>query len=244
MDFRSLSNGPGGWAAVAAVIFLILMTNACHEGGHAFVAWCAGDRRASIRRRCTLNPLVHLHWFLTIVLPLLTLWLAGFLIGGARPVMVDRSRTGRFGMALTALAGPAGNLLCAGFLGLVLALAVNLEWWGLNDIDRVHSPAWMIFLMSIWFSLFLMFLNLIPLPGLDGGHVVGMMLPSRVQTIWYLLTPATLIILLGTMFYFSGLLHDWGLLEGERPTPWPFQKLYHHTGRYVERLIDWVGTKL
>jgi len=244
MDLRSLTNGPGGWASVAAIIFLILMTNACHEGGHALLAWWTGDRRASIRRRCTLNPITHLHWFLTIVLPVLTLFLAGFIMGGARPVLVDRSRTGRLGMALVALAGPAGNLLFAGFLGLILALAVNLQWFGMSDIDRVHSPGWMIFLAPIWFSLFLMCLNLLPLPGLDGGHVVGMILPDGLQRIWYLLAPLTIVVLLGGMFYYAGLLHQWGLVETLPEGPGPFVKLYDQTSLYTDRLIAWVGTKL
>ena len=107
MNLDGLLKGPGGGAAVAAIIFLVLMTNACHEGGHALVAWWAGDRRESLRRRCTLNPISHFHWFLTLVLPLISLFFAGMIFGGARPVLIDRGRTGRFGMALAALAGPA-----------------------------------------------------------------------------------------------------------------------------------------
>lgn len=244
MNIRGLLDGPGGWASVAAIIFLVLMTNACHEGGHALVAWWAGDKRKSLRRRCTLNPISHFHWFLTLVLPLLSLYLAGLILGGARPVLIDRARTGRFGMALAALAGPTGNLLCAGFLGVTLAAAVHLEWWGLSDIDRIHSPAWMILKVPIWFSLFLMCLNLLPLPGLDGGHVVGMCLPERIQRIWYMLTPLGFLAVLAGLLYFAGYLHEWGWLEGERPEPWPFLTLYEAADDYLDALIKWMGTVL
>ncbi len=244
MNLDGLLKGPGGWAAVAAIIFLVLMTNACHEGGHALVAWWAGDRRESLRRRCTLNPISHFHWFLTLVLPLISLFFAGMIFGGARPVLIDRGRTGRFGMALAALAGPAGNLLCAGFLAVVLAVAVHMEWWGLSDTDRIHSPAWMILKVPIWFSLFLMCLNLLPLPGLDGGHVVGMCLPDRLQRIWYWCTPLGFLTVLAGLFYYAGYLHRWGWMDGAPPEPWPFQTLYEATSRHLDVLIKWMGTVL
>ncbi len=244
MDLQRLLQGPGGWATLAGIIFLILMTNACHEGGHALAAWWAGDRRASLRKRCTLNPLNHFHWFLTLVLPVISLYLAGVIFGGARPVLIDRQRTGRLGMALAALAGPAGNLLCAGFLGMTLAVSVHFQWFGFEPHDRIHTPAWALLKVPIWFSLFLMCLNLLPLPGLDGGHVVGMCLPTPLQRIWYMLTPLGFLAVLGGLFYFAGYLHQWGWLEGPPPTPWPFQELAAATDRYLEALIEWLGTTL
>ena len=57
----------------------------------------------------------------------------GVLLGGAKPALTDRGRTGRLGMALAALAGPTGNLLCAGFLGVVLAVAVRIAVEGRGD---------------------------------------------------------------------------------------------------------------
>ena len=88
MNLDPYLHSPRGWAILAGIIFLILMTNACHEGGHALAAWWGGDRRKALRRRCTLNPLNHFHWFLTLVLPVLSVMFFGFMFGGARPVMV------------------------------------------------------------------------------------------------------------------------------------------------------------
>ena len=80
-NFSELTNSTEGLVILFGILFLLLMTNACHEGGHALMAWWMGDRRKAILNRCTLNPLNHFHWFLTLVLPVLSLWLFGFLIG-------------------------------------------------------------------------------------------------------------------------------------------------------------------
>jgi Zn-dependent protease len=211
-----MNGGPEGWAVLAAIIFLILMTNACHEGGHAFAAWCGGDRRADLRRRCTLNPINHFHWFLTLVLPvgLLLLSQGQFLAGGARPVMIDRGKLGRVRMALAALAGPVGNFLCAGFLMLLLGLAWSQEWFDITQFDQVSSKAYMILKIPIWFCFFLGLLNLAPVPGLDGGHIFAMLfLPDWAQRIWYKLTPLGILIILGTMLWYGGFLRKWGLIE-------------------------------
>ena len=48
MGLDGLLTGPGGWMAVAAIIFLVLMTNACHEGGHALVAWWAAGTSSAL----------------------------------------------------------------------------------------------------------------------------------------------------------------------------------------------------
>ena len=67
------------------------MSNALHEAGHAVVAWWAGDRRPEIRNRMTLNPLNHVHWLLTIVLPIVTYLLLQW------PVRRREARDGRRG---------------------------------------------------------------------------------------------------------------------------------------------------
>jgi len=95
VDFSALFNDfPGGWGILLGILFLVLMTNACHEGGHALMAWWNGDRRRALLRRCTLNPIVHFHWLLTLVLPVLALYFFGFVVGGARPVMINAGGIG------------------------------------------------------------------------------------------------------------------------------------------------------
>ena len=79
---------------VLGIIALLLVSNAMHEAGHAFVAWWSGDRRDSIRNRMTLNPLKHVSLLLTIILPILSFLLLQWPFGGAKPVMVAFRKAG------------------------------------------------------------------------------------------------------------------------------------------------------
>ena len=88
---QKMLSTPTGCLIFGGIVVMILMTNACHEGGHALVAWWCGDRRESIRRRASLNPIKHFHWFLTLVLPLVSLWFLGFILGGHWPISSPKS---------------------------------------------------------------------------------------------------------------------------------------------------------
>jgi Zn-dependent protease len=212
VDFRTLASSPEGWLVLTGIVVLILCTNACHEGGHALLAWWSGDRRPSIRRRVTLNPLVHLHWFLSLVLPVLCIWLFGFVIGGARPVLVDAGRIGPRRMALVALAGPLGNFLFCGFLILLLASAMEFAW--IDPANPIASPLWKVAKPALWFSAALGILNLLPLPPLDGSRVVGALLPDRARAFWYRLAPLGLVAVLLLMLWVGGFLQGLGLGGG------------------------------
>lgn len=209
---QGLLKTPEGWATIAGIIFMLLMTNACHEGGHALSAWWAGDRRPSIRRRCTLNPINHFHWLLTLVLPVLSIWLFGFMVGGARPVLINAGQIGPRRMALVALAGPAGNFLFAGFMVAVFGFAMAQEW--IDPVNPISSWAWKITKPAIWFSILLGLLNLVPIPPLDGSRVVAMFMPERVRAVWYALAPLGILVVLFGWLWFSGFLARHGMGEG------------------------------
>ncbi len=201
-NFGKLLQSPEGIIILIGMLFLLLMTNACHEGGHALMAWWMGDRRTSILRRCTLNPASHFHWFLTLVLPVLSMWLFGFLLGGARPVLIHAGRIGPRRMALVALAGPAGNLLFAGFAVALLSLGLQQGWF--DDIDRNSDPTYRAAIPAIWFSLLLAMLNLIPVPPLDGSRVAAMFMPERMRMTYYRMAPLGLVLVLVGYLWVSG----------------------------------------
>ena len=161
------------------VALVILLT--FHELGHAWMAWKCGDPTAKNQGRVSLNPLVHMDPIGTVVMPLLMLFLsqsgssiAQFLIGWAKPVPVDprNLRNPRMDDILISLAGPWMNLLLA---GLLLGLARLCITAGMPDIVPVLKT-------SARLSLMLCFFNLIPIPPLDGSHVLRVLVGMSRET--------------------------------------------------------------
>jgi Zn-dependent protease len=194
------------YVACGAIV-LLLISNAIHEAGHAFVAWWMGDRRPEIRRRMTLNPINHIHPILTIVLPLVTYYFLRVPMGGARPVMVDAESIGPRRMALVAIAGPFGNALFAVILALVTAGLLAFDV--IDDVDAIRSWVFSCLILSIWFSVTLVVINLIPLPPADGSRVAAVFMPASVRRVYYALAPITVILLAALVLWVSGILYRW-----------------------------------
>lgn len=141
-----------------------------HEFAHAFAADRLGDGTPRLQGRLTLNPFAHLEWSGSIFM-----FLIG--IGWGRPVSVDMRnfRNPRGGMALTALAGPASNLL----MSLVLMILYKLlaaAGGGLSGGAGILAD---IFGMVCFISINLAVFNLIPIPPLDGSKIIGAVLPQK-----------------------------------------------------------------
>jgi Zn-dependent protease len=190
----------------AGIVVLLLISNALHEAGHAVVAWWMGDRRPEIRNRMTLNPLNHVHWLLTIVLPIVSYYFLHWPFGGARPVMVDAGKIGPRRMALVALAGPLGNAVFAVICAIVTASLMAFDV--ISDVDWAHSRLWTVLSLSIWFSVTLVVLNLVPLPPADGSRILAMFLPERVRAVYYALAPVTVVLLIVGVMWVSGFLYE------------------------------------
>ncbi len=161
------------------VCLIILLT--FHEYAHAWTASKCGDDTARRLGRVSLNPLVHLEVVGTVVLPLLMLFLsamqsqlANFIIGWGKPVPVNpyNLRRRRADDTLIALAGPAMNLVLA--FG-VLALGRGFSLLGLESGVEVAVRMALI-------SLVLCFFNLLPIPPLDGSHVLKNLIGMRDET--------------------------------------------------------------
>ena len=146
----------------------LLIALTIHEYAHACVSDSLGDPTPRMTGRLTLNPLAHLD-----ILGTIALVLVGF--GWAKPVPVNMNRfkDPRRGMALTALAGPASNLLIA---------AVFLFLYGLCYIPLNKSAAGRYFLQMIdltaVISIGLGVFNLLPIPPLDGSKILFSFLPA------------------------------------------------------------------
>lgn len=162
LDFGTLRD-----AAVQLLAVLFCLT--VHETCHGLAALALGDPTAKRQHRLSLNPLRHIDWF-----GLLMMLVAGF--GWARPVPVNPNyfKKPRQGMALTALAGPASNLLLALLLLIPARLIYTYAHYSVFNqtaLDFLTSTA----ALSIGLGLF----NLIPIPPLDGSKVLAVLLPER-----------------------------------------------------------------
>src|SRR5512142_1248393 len=107
-------------AALINVALLWLLTTP-HEFAHAWVATRLGDDTPRLQGRVTLNPLAHVDWLGTTILPFVTTLLSGGFIGWGKPVYTQTSklRGGLNGLAMVALAGPASNVVMAVILAVL-----------------------------------------------------------------------------------------------------------------------------
>jgi len=172
------------------VVFAITV----HEVAHGWVANYLGDPTAKSQGRLTLNPIKHIDPIGTIVLPLILVYLGGFIFGWAKPVPVTWQNLGspRRDMALVAAAGPVANLVML-LIWAVLAKII---------LSIVPHPGWLLQFVLVMCSIgiiiniVLMVLNLLPLLPLDGGRVVTSLLPPRLAVLYSRLEPLGLIIIL------------------------------------------------
>jgi Zn-dependent protease len=187
MDTKHLLDG-----LIAYLCFLPILT--FHEFAHAWVAWKCGDDTARLQGRITLNPVAHIDLLGTIILPLAAVFLsaansglAGFIIGWGKPVPVNiyNLRHRRRDDTLVALAGPAMNLLLAAVI-VILAQVGAL----------VHSETWVrVCLRLALLSLFLGYFNLLPVPPLDGSHVLKNLVLMSDEMYWRLCQYGFLIVI-------------------------------------------------
>jgi Zn-dependent protease len=151
------------WQLAIINVLLIVMLTAPHEFSHAWVATKLGDDTPRMQGRVTLNPLAHIDWLGTVILPFLSsLFLGGFL-GWGKPVLTNTSklRGGLNGLLLVALAGPFSNVIMAVILGAVSALCQG----------RAQALADFTYL-GVKLSLYLALFNLLPVPPLDGSKIL------------------------------------------------------------------------
>lgn len=150
----------------------ILLALTFHEAAHATMAYLCGDRTAWSLGRVSLNPLRHIDPFGTIILPLLGIILGGGIFGWAKPVPVNprNYHHPRRDDILVSIAGPAANIFVAmGALTLLTAHAFLPEF--------AHSWYTNTLAVTVEFNVTIAIFNMLPIPPLDGGHVLINLLP-------------------------------------------------------------------
>jgi len=162
-------------------LIVLLFSVVVHEVSHGAMADYLGDPTARYAGRLSLNPIRHLDFFGSIVLPISLLILTGGqgpIFGWAKPVPINpyNFRDKKWGNLKVALAGPLSNLLIALFFGLLL---------------RIFNPPiqfYTFFSIVVILNLLLAIFNLVPIPPLDGSHILFSLLPEgsrRFQQIFF-----------------------------------------------------------
>ena len=157
---------------------MLLFSVIAHEIAHGYAALKQGDPTAYQLGRLTWNPVKHIDPFLTILLPLLLYFTTGAAIGGAKPVPVNPRNYRKFkrGDIIVSLAGVATNLAIA--IGCVILIPVLR---GLANVVPVLAStveiAQAVLVLGILLNWNLIIFNLLPIPPLDGSHVIKYLLP-------------------------------------------------------------------
>jgi len=187
---------------IISQIVVLLFAISLHEAAHAWTAWKLGDPTAMMLGRVTLNPIKHIDPIGTVAFPLLLAITHMPVFGWARPTPVTTRnfKNLRRDDTLTTLAGPVSNFIAA-IVCLVLLLAVkagspaafaavafgiHTQTFSAPDGSAlpVLFPVVVLLLLSIEINLALAVFNMIPLPPLDGGHIVRNFLPYRAAVVF------------------------------------------------------------
>jgi Zn-dependent protease len=151
------------FASAGMNVALLWLLTTPHEFAHAWTAVKLGDDTPRRDGRVTLNPMAHVDWLGTVILPGLTSLLSGGFLGWGRPVMTNpyKLRGGLNGLALVAMAGPISNVIFAVVLGGVAVMTVSTAPIVAEFAAR-----------GVWLSLYLAIFNMLPVPPLDGSKLL------------------------------------------------------------------------
>ncbi|HWZ59140.1 MAG TPA: site-2 protease family protein [Gemmatimonadaceae bacterium] len=157
---------------------VLLFSVIAHEYAHGYAALKQGDTTALSLGRLTWNPLKHIDPFMTIILPLVLYFASGMILGGAKPVPVNPRNYRNFkrGDIIVSLAGVATNL----FIALVSAALIAIFGVLGQVVPTLAHPLGILQAMGCWSVLInieLLVFNLLPIPPLDGSHVMKYLLP-------------------------------------------------------------------
>ncbi|OGR05149.1 MAG: hypothetical protein A3K23_04190 [Desulfobacca sp. RBG_16_58_9] len=180
-------------AALMAVVLLFSVI--VHEVAHGYVALRNGDPTARMLGRITMNPIPHIDPIGTILLPLLLLASgAGIIFGWAKPVPVNplNYRNYRWGELTVSAAGPLSNLA----LAVLFSYLFRLGWGNMGLL--------MLAGFGVKINIFLALFNLIPIPPLDGSHILAILLPPNLARVYAYLEPVGFILIL--VLFYSGLM--------------------------------------
>jgi Zn-dependent protease len=178
-------------------VIALLISGSFHEFSHAWVAYKLGDPTAERMGRLTINPLVHIDPVGLIFIIIMTM--SGWGIGWMKPVPVNpfNFRNPRQGNMLVALAGPVSNIIQVAFFIILIKL--------LPPTFLTSNPIGNLLVIFLELNVLLAVFNLLPVPPLDGGHIVEGLLPESMIEGWEKFSRYGFIILI--VLLFTGILN-------------------------------------
>ena len=200
-----------------------------HEYAHGYAALKQGDDTAQSLGRLTWNPLKHIDPWLTIVMPIVSFFIAGIAFGGAKPVPVDprKFRNYRRGDIIVSLAGVVTNMVLAVLL-LPAIIGLGLLARAVPSVGDWVSLLQIMMLYGIFINLILASFNLVPIPPLDGSHVVKHFLPLRMAISYQRIARYGLIIVFLLVGVGRPVLNAW-----MAPALWLMAQAYHVVVPYL-----------
>lgn len=181
------------------LIIILIFSVIIHEIAHGAMANYLGDPTAKLAGRLTLNPIKHLDPMGSVLLPLILIIIArlaggGIIFGWAKPVPINplNFRDKKYGEAKVALAGPGANLSLALVFGLALRfLPIAAQ---VPELGKMFS-------LIVFINILLAIFNLLPIPPLDGSHILFTFLPASLEKVRIFLFQYSLFILLFVIFF-------------------------------------------
>ncbi len=182
------------------LIIILIFSIVIHEVSHGTMANYLGDPTAREDGRLTLNPLKHLDPVGSILLPGFLILMreitgVGIIFGWAKPVPINpfNFRNRKYDSAKVALAGPAANLSLALFFGLSLRFLPVLQSF---------PNLYLMFSFIVYLNILLVIFNLLPIPPLDGSHILFAFLPRAAEGLQIFLSQFGLFILFFIIFFY------------------------------------------
>jgi Zn-dependent protease len=203
--------------AILLIAPVLLFSLTAHEFAHAWAALSQGDPTARDAGRLTLNPLKHIDLWWTILLPgIMLLQSHGqTALGGAKPCPVNPAnyREYRRGDIIVSLAGVTMNLAIA-IASALLVFTIGVIGRDLAPDSEALGFIQKMFAVAAPLNILLLFFNLLPIPPLDGSHVIKHFLPPTLAAAYEKASRFGVIVLIA-LLYFGGNILQFVFIPGD-----------------------------